>query len=156
MVEIAYRLIYKTFFLSISMTKKKCVLLFSGGLDSRLALKIMQSQGYEVTCLYFKLPFSCSNFQDVEYFVKENKSKLVIFDCNKGDLFNEYWKSISQAKYGRGQGANPCKDCKIFMFERAKKFADEKTIDLVVTGEVLGERPMSQLKNSMNLIEEHC
>jgi tRNA-specific 2-thiouridylase len=136
------------------MVNKKCVLLFSGGLDSRLALKIMQEQGYEVTCLYFKLPFSCSNFQDVEDFVKESKSKLVVFDCNQGELFKEYWKSISHAKYGRGQGANPCKDCKIFMFNLAKEFADEKGIGLIVTGEVLGERPMSQLKNSMNLIEE--
>jgi tRNA-uridine 2-sulfurtransferase len=138
----------------INKNNKKCVLLFSGGLDSRLAFKIMQEQRYKITCLFFKLPFSCSNFQDVSDFVKSQKGKLVVFDCTKGKLFKEYWKDISQAKYGRGQGVNPCKDCKIFMFKQAQEFADKNGIGLIVTGEVLGERPMSQLKNSMNLIEK--
>jgi len=61
---------------------------------------------------------------------------------------------LKEGKNGRGAGVNPCRDCKIFMFERARKFADGKKIDLIVTGEVLGERPMSQMKRSMDLIEE--
>jgi tRNA-uridine 2-sulfurtransferase len=136
------------------MVKKKCVLLFSGGLDSRLAFKIMQEQEYRIIALFFKLPFSCSNYSDVKEFIESQKEKLIIFDCTKGKLFKEYFKEISQAKHGRGQGVNPCKDCKIFMFKHAREFADENGIDLVVTGEVLGERLMSQLKSSMNLIEK--
>jgi len=128
---------------------KKCVLLFSGGLDSKLAVKIMQKQGYEVTGVFFKLPFGCSSgFSQME------GVKLEIFDCTKGDLLQEYIGVLKEGKNGRGQGVNPCRDCKIFMFERAKKFADDKKIDLIVTGEVLGERPMSQLRKSMDLIED--
>lgn len=137
----------------IKKKDKKCVLLFSGGLDSRLAFKIMQEQGFEIISVYFKLPFSCSDFKNAEDFARENKTNLVVFDCTKGELFKEYWKEISRARYGRGQGVNPCKDCKIFMFKRAREFADKKGIDLIVSGEVLGERQMSQLKSSMNLIE---
>jgi tRNA-uridine 2-sulfurtransferase len=136
---------------------KKCVLLFSGGLDSRLAVKIMQNQGYKVTAVFFKLPFGCGccdafgcsfNFSQME------GVKLEVFDCTKGDLLQEYMEVLKEGKNGRGASVNPCRDCKIFMFERAKKFADDKKIDLIVTGEVLGERPMSQMKKSMDLIEE--
>lgn len=137
--------------------QKQCVLLFSGGLDSRLVLKIMQKQGYEVTALFFKLPFGCGccdAFGCSFNFSQMQGTKLEVFDCTKGDLLQEYLEVIKEAKHGRGASVNPCRDCKIFMFERAKKYADEKGIDLIVTGEVLGERPMSQLRKSMDLIEE--
>lgn len=133
---------------------KKCVLLFSGGLDSRLALKIMQEQVFDIIAVYFKLPFSCSSFKDVEDFLKKQKVKLKIFDCNKGRLLKEYLRILKKGEHGRGSGINPCKDCKLFMFKEAKKFADSKKIGLIVSGEVLGERPMSQTKKSLDLIEE--
>ncbi len=138
-------------------SKKKCVLLFSGGLDSRLAVKIMQKQEYEVTAVFFKLPFGCGccdAFGCSFSFSQMQGVKLEIFDCTKGDLLQEYLEVLKEGKHGRGASVNPCRDCKIFMFERAKKFADDKKIDLIVTGEVLGERPMSQLRKSMDLIEE--
>ncbi|MCW8965179.1 MAG: tRNA 4-thiouridine(8) synthase ThiI [Candidatus Pacearchaeota archaeon] len=134
--------------------KKKCLVLFSGGLDSRLAVKIMQEQGFDVACIYFKLPFGCSAYYDVEEFSKSENFKLDIFDCTKDELLQEYLDYLKSPKYGRGAGANPCKDCKIFMFRKAKEFADEKKIDLIVSGEVLGERPMSQMKSSLELIEK--
>ncbi|MFC1666115.1 hypothetical protein ACFLZF_00155 [Nanoarchaeota archaeon] len=133
---------------------KKCVVLFSGGLDSRLAVKIMQEQNFEVTALFFKLAFGCSFEKDVKNFIKENKCNLKTFDCTRGKLLQEYLECIKKPKYGRGAGINPCVDCKIFMFKKAKEFADKKKIDLVVSGEVLGERPMSQMKKAMDLIEE--
>jgi asparagine synthetase B (glutamine-hydrolysing) len=133
---------------------KKCIVLFSGGLDSRLAVKIMQEQGFEVLAVYFKLPFGCSYEKDVDEFVKENKIELKIFDCTSGKLLQEYLECLRNQKYGIGVGVNPCKDCKIFMFKKVRKFAEQKGIELIVSGEVVGERPMSQMKNAMELIED--
>jgi len=68
---------------------KKCVLLFSGGLDSRLSVKIMQEQGYEVTAVFFKLPFGCGccdAFGCSFNFSQMDGVKLEIIDCTKGDL----------------------------------------------------------------------
>ncbi len=136
--------------------KKKCVLMFSGGLDSRLALKIMQEQKFEITALFFKLPFGtgCCNEGCCFNFSQLQGIQLKIFDCTKGKLLQEYLEVIKKAEHGRGAGINPCIDCRIFMFKKAKEFADKNKIDLVVSGEVLGERPMSQMKKSMKIIEE--
>jgi tRNA-specific 2-thiouridylase len=133
---------------------KKCIVMFSGGLDSRLALKIMQEQGFEVVALFFKLPFgtSCCDEKDVLNFLQGVRFK--IFDCTRGKLLQEYLKVVKKATHGRGAGVNPCIDCRIFMLKKAKQFADRNKIDLIVTGEVVGERPMSQMKNKMDLIEE--
>ena len=135
---------------------KKCVVLFSGGLDSRLVVKIMEEQGFGVVPIFFNLPFGCGccNALGCSFnFSQLQEIKLEVFDCTKGKLFKEYMKLLKEAKHGRGAGVNPCRDCKIFMFKHAKKFAKSKGIDVIVTGEVLGERPMSQLKGSMMLIE---
>ena len=135
---------------------KKCVVLFSGGLDSRLALKIMQGQGFEIIALFFKLPFGtgCCNEGCAFNFSQIQDIKLKIFDCTKGELLKEYLNVIKKAEHGTGSGINPCIDCRIFMFKKAKEFADINGIELVVTGEVIGERPMSQMKKAMNIIEE--
>jgi len=131
--------------------------MFSGGLDSRLAVKIMQEQGFEVVPVFFRLPFGCGCCNEMGCsfnFSQVRGIKLEVFDCNKGDLFKDYMKILKKGSHGRGAGVNPCRDCKIFMFERVKKFADKKKINLIVTGDVLGERPMSQMKSSLMLIEE--
>ncbi len=135
-------------------SRKQCIVLFSGGLDSRLAIKIMQKQDFQIIAVYFKLPFSCSCFNDVEEFSKEQKIKLKVFDCTKGKLFREYFKTIKNAKYGRGSGINPCIDCKIFMFKKAKEFAKKLRINLIVSGEVSGQRPMSQNPKQIEIIEK--
>ena len=135
---------------------KKCIVLFSGGLDSRLALKIMQEQGFETTALFFKLPFGtgCCNENCSFNFSQIQGIKLNVIDCTKGELLQEYLNLIRKAEHGRGAGINTCVDCRIFMFKKAKEFADAQGIDLIVSGEVLGERPMSQMKKSMGNIEE--
>jgi predicted subunit of tRNA(5-methylaminomethyl-2-thiouridylate) methyltransferase len=136
---------------------KKCIVMFSGGLDSRLAVKIMQKQKFKITAVFFKLPFTCKckqNEKEIKDFSKKHKFKLKIFDCTRGKLLQEYLKIIKEAKYGRGAGVNPCIDCKIFMFKKTKQFADKEKINLIVSGEVLGERPMSQTRRALNLIEE--
>lgn len=134
---------------------KTCIVLYSGGLDSRLAVKIMQEQGYEVEALHFNLPFGCGccNFICNFGFTQKSDIKLTILDCTKGDLLREYLDVLKKPKHGVGTGANPCIDCRIFMFKKAKEYADKKGIEVIATGEVLGQRPMSQTKKTMEIIE---
>ena len=132
--------------------------MLSGGLDSRLAIKIMQEQNFEVLSLFFKLPVGtgCCDENCSFSFSQTHGVKLKIFDCTKKKLLDEYLSLIKKPKYKRGAGINPCIDCRIFMFKKAREFADKNKIDLIVTGEVLGERPMSQKRKAMDIIEDEA
>jgi len=132
---------------------KKCIVMLSGGLDSRLVLKLMQEKGFEVTALYFKIPFSKDTETEVKEFCKQQGAEIQVFDATKGKLLQEYLKVLEKPVYGTGAGVNPCIDCKIFMLQKAKEFADKNKIEFIATGEVLGQRPMSQHKHGLELIE---
>lgn len=135
--------------------KQECIVLFSGGLDSRLAVKIMQERGFLVEAVHFNLPFGCKSLKkELEYFCKENKVKLKFFDVSKGKLLKEYLEVLKNGEHGRGAGYNPCRDCKIWMFKKAKKYADKKKIKVIATGEVLGQRPMSQTRRAIKIIDK--
>jgi len=138
--------------------KEKCIVMFSGGLDSRLAIKIMQKKGFEVLAVFFKLPFGtgCCNEGCSFNFSQLQGIKLKVFDCTKGKLLQEYLKVIKEAKHGRGAGVNSCIDCRIFMLKKVKKFADKQKIKFIVTGEVVGQRPMSQQKKQIGIIEKEA
>jgi len=137
----------------------KALVMFSGGLDSRLTIKLLQEQRIEVEAIYVKLPFGkgCSQkSEEIIQFAKEQKTKLHQIDASKGKLFKEYLKIIKDPKFNRGAGFNPCKDCKIFIFKQAKKLAKEIKANIIATGEVLGQRPMSQMKSSLLLDEKEA
>jgi len=139
--------------------KTKALVLFSGGLDSRLTIKILQDQGLDVEALYIKLPFGtgcCNDFGCVFNFSQLSEVKLHTIDCTKGKLYKDYLKIIQNPKYSRGAGFNPCKDCKIFLFKLGKKFAKEINAEIIATGEVVGQRPMSQMKRDLLLDEQEA
>jgi len=142
--------------MSVKRKKEKVIVMLSGGLDSRLALKIMQEQKLDVLALFFKLPFGtgCCDENCSFNFSQMQGIKLKIIDCTKGKNLREYLEIIQKAEHGTGAGINPCVDCRIFMFQKAREIADKEGIETIVTGEVLDERPMSQRKKSMNIIEE--
>lgn len=134
----------------------KAVVLFSGGLDSRLAIKLLQEQGIEVIALHIDLPFGegcCKKYCSFN-FSQMQGVKLEIIDCTKGKLFQEYIKLLRKPKYGRGAGMNHCIDCHIFILKLAKKFTDKNKINIIATGEVLDERPMSQRIKGLKIVEE--
>jgi tRNA-specific 2-thiouridylase len=135
---------------------KKALVLYSGGLDSRLVVRILQEQGFEAEALYFALPFGCGccNVSCNFNFTQKEDVKLTIFDVNKEPLLSEYLGILKSPKFGIGTGINPCKDCKIFMFRKAKEYADERGIEVIATGEVLGQRPMSQITSAMKIIDK--
>ncbi|MCS7233659.1 MAG: tRNA 4-thiouridine(8) synthase ThiI [Synergistetes bacterium] len=123
----------------------KAVLLLSGGLDSILAAKLLQRENIEI------YPLFCSSiFWKSESAIRVSKElnlSLKIIDVNE-----KIWELVKNPKYGRGKGVNPCIDCKIMMLKEAKRYMEEIEAHFVVTGEVLGERPMSQRKEVMSII----
>jgi len=135
----------------------KALVLFSGGLDSRLVVKILQEQNMEVVPVMFKLPFGggCCNDEMCSFkFSQIQGVPLKIVDCTKGKLFKEYIKILRNPKYGTGAGVNPCIDCRIFILKHAKPLLKKLNCQFIATGEVLGERPMSQYRKAMDTIEE--
>jgi tRNA U34 2-thiouridine synthase MnmA/TrmU len=124
----------------------KALALISGGLDSLLAARVVKDQGVEVVGVHFKIPF-CK--LDVKKDFCGAGIELLEFD-----LGSDFLSLIRNPRYGFGSNMNPCIDCKILMFARAKELLGELKADFVVTGEVLGQRPMSQNRQSLMLIRQ--
>ncbi|NPE26777.1 hypothetical protein HNV12_02105 [Methanococcoides sp. SA1] len=133
---------------------KKALVLYSGGLDSRLVVKILQKQNFQITALHFSLPFGCTGCNLEKDLGNLKNFKLETLDVHKDPLLKEYIQILKDPKHGTGAGINPCKDCKIFMLKKAKEYADEHRIEIIATGEVLGQRPMSQIGSAMKTIDE--
>ena len=136
----------------MSKTRKKAIGLVSGGLDSWLAVKLLIDQGVEVICLNMKTPFcQCDNDGDCfsDLVAKEYNLKLIrIF--GKEDFLD----LVKDPPHGYGKNMNPCIDCRIYLLREAKKLMQKEGADFVFTGEVLGERPMTQNLNSLKLTEK--
>lgn len=134
--------------------KQRVLVLFSGGLDSRLVIKFFKEKNFDVTALYFNLPFGCnSSLNEINSFVKEENIKLRIIDVKKEPYLKGYLKVLKKPKFGYGASFNPCSDCKIWMFKIAKDIYNKENFDIVASGEVLGQRPMSQTNKKRNLID---
>jgi tRNA U34 2-thiouridine synthase MnmA/TrmU len=133
--------------LEAKKTPGRALVLFSGGLDSILAVKILQKQGIDVTALTFVSYFF--DAEEAKKSAKENNIQLVIRDISVAHL-----GIVKNPCFGRGSGMNPCVDCHLLMLKQAKKLAREAKFDFIATGEVLGQRPMSQNSRSLELIEK--
>jgi tRNA U34 2-thiouridine synthase MnmA/TrmU len=131
--------------------KVKAVGLFSGGLDSALAIKLVQKQGIDVVAFHFSSPFNSNERGDAGELAKKLGVKLVRHEA--GD---DYLKKIKKPKHGYGKKINPCIDCRIHILKEAKKLAEKIGAKFIFTGEVLGQRPMSQHKGTMMLIEKEA
>ncbi|OQY41124.1 tRNA 4-thiouridine(8) synthase ThiI [Candidatus Atribacteria bacterium 4572_76] len=126
--------------------KIKAVALFSGGLDSILAVKLIREQGIEVKGINFKTPFFGLN--EAFAIAKDLNINLEIIDITE-----ELLKILKKPKYGLGKNMNPCIDCHALMFKKAGEYMNKIGASFILSGEVLGERPMSQNRNSLNIIE---
>lgn len=131
--------------------RTKALLLFSGGLDSTVAAKVVLQQGVKLEALNFTSPFcqcrkGCS---DLAMLVEELGVKLHV-----ATLLEEYLDVVKNPKHGYGSNLNPCIDCRILMFRKAKARMGEIGASFVVTGEVLGQRPMSQHKEALAIIDK--
>ncbi len=137
--------------------KLKAVALLSGGLDSTLAMRVMQEQGVEVHPINFHHGFCNCNAggkmdcKDAHKVSKKTGAPLKIMNVT-----SEYLDVVKHPKFGYGAHMNPCIDCRIFMLKKAKKYMEEIGADFVITGEVLGQRPKSQYKVALKTIEKEA
>lgn len=131
----------------------KAIVLLSGGLDSSLALKMIHDQGIDVLALHFSSSFSLGDGLKGSVASAQKISEFVGTRLRSVFLGEEFLDIVRYPRFGRGKNMNPCIDCRILKFLYAKKVMEEEKASFIVTGEVLGQRPMSQRKNAMNLIE---
>ena len=131
---------------------KQAVALISGGLDSVLAARVIREQGFDVIGLYFTSAFSKSYGNEQETHAAR-VSKALGIDLRIMDMGQEYIDLVRNPAHGYGKNANPCIDCKIFMLKKAKAVMQEVNSTFVITGEVLGQRPMSQRRDTLHVIE---
>ena len=127
----------------------RCVVLLSGGLDSMLAIRIMQEQGIEVEALNFKTMFTCCQDTSAQAAHALNVPITVV------GQEDDYLDLIREPQFGYGKGANPCVDCRIYMFQRAHKFMEAIDAQFIVSGEVVGQRPMSQKRSDLKVISNY-
>ncbi|WP_028388347.1 tRNA (5-methylaminomethyl-2-thiouridylate)-methyltransferase [Legionella fairfieldensis] len=143
------------------MTKRKAVALVSGGLDSMLAVKIIQEQGIHVEGINFYTGFCHSGHTSAIRNRKNEKplrndalwvAEQLGIPLHIIDIVEPYKEVLLNPKHGYGKHANPCLDCKIFMVQQAYQWMQEQGFDFIITGEVIGQRPKSQRKVTMPVI----
>ncbi len=126
----------------------KAVSLFSGGLDSQLAACLIKDQGIEVVGVNFTTPF----------FGAEERTRLAAqslgIEFQLLDIGTSYLDVLKNPVYGYGKNHNPCIDCHGFMLRNAGDFMQEIGASFLITGEVVGQRPMSQNKSSLNAVDK--
>lgn len=143
--------------------QRKAVALISGGLDSMLAAKVIIDQGIHVEGINFFTGFCHSGHTSAIRHKKQQKVKRndalwvaeqLGIKLHIIDIVEEYKQIVTNPKHGYGQHANPCLDCKVFMVSKAHQWMQQHQFDFIITGEVVGQRPMSQIKGKMALVSE--
>ena len=135
------------------MTQPVALGLFSGGLDSILACRVVAAQGVRVVALKFVTPFSDSFLLDAssEYILEMQRKyglEVQVIDISAG-----YVQMLAAPAHGFGKHFNPCIDCKIYMLTKARQMMPEFGAHFLISGEVLGQRPMSQRRDTLRVIE---
>ena len=136
------------------MGKIRALALVSGGLDSALAVKLVQEQGVEVVGIFFVDPFSKYERESAP------NSPAGKIACQLGielvieEQGEEFLEIVKKPRYGYGRSANPCIDCRILRLRRAGKLLRELSAQFIITGEVVGQRPMSQRREIIKLIDK--
>lgn len=131
------------------MEKIKALALFSGGLDSALAIKVVQEQGIEVIALNFVSHFFGGKNEKAESMAKQLGIKLEYIDFKKRHIL-----VVEDPVYGRGKNMNPCIDCHSLMFKIAGELLEKYGASFVISGEVLGQRPMSQNSQALEKVKK--
>ncbi len=134
----------------MSEVKKKirALGLCSGGLDSMLSGLVLRSEGIDVTWITFITPF----------FGAENArkaSKMTGIPLIERDITDDYLVMLKNPPGGYGKNMNPCRDCHSMMFRFAGEFIESGEYDFLFSGEVAGQRPLSQTKNGLRYVEKH-
>ncbi len=129
--------------------KVKGIALFSGGLDSSLAFKVIEDQGIEVLGITFETPFFGASRARAA-------ARMIGLPLTILNITEEHLHMLHAPRYGYGKNMNPCIDCHTLMLKIAGRRMEEEGADFVFTGEVLGQRPMSQGKQSLCLVAKNA
>ena len=141
--------------------KPKAVALISGGLDSLLAARVVMEQGVHVEGINFYTGFCVEGHTHAirkQHRARPKRNNALWSAEQLGiklhivDIIEEYKDVVINPKHGYGANLNPCLDCKIFMVDKAREWIEEHGFDFIITGEVIGQRPMSQRKDTMPVI----
>ena len=124
----------------------KALSVFSGGLDSMLAAALIQSQGIEIQALFFETPF----FSPQKAIQSAEEIGVPFKVINITDRHMEVLKN---PRHGYGGNMNPCIDCHALMFRIAGEMLEQESAQFIITGEVLGQRPMSQNRKALDIVE---
>lgn len=137
--------------------------LLSGGLDSALAAKVVQDAGADVTCLHFFTGFCVTGHNSrIGRQDRPINNHALSVAAEAGipvelvDISQEYLPMVLSPRHGYGANMNPCVDCRVFMLARARRYMEETGADFVFTGEVVGQRPMSQMRRTLALTEQEA
>ncbi len=132
--------------------KRRCLALFSGGLDSMIAIKLMTLQNIDVIALNINIGFGSKT--DISELMRK-RAQMAGARFEVIDTRDTYIKNILfDPKFGYGKNFNPCIDCHGFMFRIAMELLDKYDASFLVTGEVVGQRPMSQRNDAMNSVSK--
>lgn len=134
---------------------RKALVLLSGGLDSILTVKVLQEQDVEVEAVNFIIEFAACMRTEGGNAAQRAASGLKV-PLKTFDITDEYLEVLKHPKHGYGANINPCIDCKIFMLRKAREYMERCGASFLATGEVLGERPMSQRRDALNIIEKEA
>lgn len=135
----------------------KAIALYSGGLDSTLAILIAMRQGIEVTAVTFLTHFGC-DISDKSSCSKNpfSASEKFGFEVKLCHLADKFIDIVKNPRFGHGKNMNPCIDCRILMLKEAKEFMKMTGADFIITGEVIGQRPMSQRRDTFSKIDREA
>ncbi len=134
----------------------KAIALLSGGLDSTLAAKIILDLGIEVEALNFLTVFCTCTERGETCLASQKAVDTLGIPLRVLNVSEEFLDIVRHPKHGYGSNMNPCIDCRIFMLKKAKAYMEQTGASFIVTGEVLGQRPMSQRRDAMRLIEKEA
>jgi len=126
----------------------RAVSLFSGGLDSQIAAKLISDQGIEVYAVHFLSPFFGENDSNQKAASRLGIKLLTV------EVGEEYLQLLKNPVYGFGRHHNPCIDCHAYMLRKAGEIMQQIGASFVITGEVLGQRPMSQTRGALQKVEK--
>ena len=141
----------------------KAIGLISGGLDSTLAVALVRAQGVEVKAVNFYTGLCITETQRrkggrADGTIPQNEALRAAADLEVDVEYVDisgpgYFDMLVQPKWGYGANANPCVDCRVFMMRKAKEIMEREGADFIFTGEVLGQRPKSQRRDTLRIVE---
>jgi len=143
-------------------SQRKAVALVSGGLDSMLAVRVLQEQGIPVEGLNFYTGFCVEGHTHAirrQDQAKQKRNNALWVADQLGirlhilDVVEDYKDVVLNPRHGYGANLNPCLDCKVFMVRKAKEWMRAHGFDFLITGEVLGQRPMSQRRDTLPVVQ---